>query len=251
MSFYAIIETVGKAIDGIGVLVIAGGALVAARMRLARLRTTDGDPYRLFRQQLGRSILLGLELLVAADIIRTVAVTPNAQSVAVLGGIVLIRTFLSFSLQVEVSGAWPWQKRPRCRPRKRRSTHGRNELADTLFADVPNSKCPSMIPTLTSGGGSDERESSVMPTEMASMTCGGYRRLPTVRRAIKKGPQNRRAPGSCDDAGGGPADQSGHCTSADRRLAIHHQRGAGCGTATVRESWCRGGGSAWWRPRRG
>ena len=64
----------------------------------------------LFREQLGRSILLGLEFLVAADIIRTVAVTPDARSVAVLGGIVLIRTFLSFSLQLEVTGYWPWQK---------------------------------------------------------------------------------------------------------------------------------------------
>jgi uncharacterized membrane protein len=63
-----------------------------------------------FRQQLGRSILLGLEFLVAADIIRTVAVTPDARSVAVLGGIVLIRTFLSFSLELEVTGYWPWQK---------------------------------------------------------------------------------------------------------------------------------------------
>ena len=64
----------------------------------------------MFREQLGRTILLGLEFLVAADIIRTVAVTPDARSVAVLGGIVLIRTFLSFSLQLEVTGYWPWQK---------------------------------------------------------------------------------------------------------------------------------------------
>ena len=59
----------------------------------------------------GGGILLGLEFLVAADIIRTVAVTPSGESVAVLGGIVLIRTFLSFSLQLEMTGAWPWQQR--------------------------------------------------------------------------------------------------------------------------------------------
>ena len=53
---------------------------------------------------------MGLELLVAADIIRTVAVTPDARSVAVLAGIVLIRTFLSFSLELEITGYWPWQK---------------------------------------------------------------------------------------------------------------------------------------------
>ncbi len=58
---------------------------------------------------MGRSILLGLEFFVAADIIRTVAVTPDARSVAVLGGIVLIRTFLSFSLELEMTGYWPWQ----------------------------------------------------------------------------------------------------------------------------------------------
>lgn len=69
------------------------------------------EVYRPFRQQLGRSILLGLELLVAADIIRTVAVRPDLRSVAVLGGIVLIRTFLSFSLELEVTGYWPWQSR--------------------------------------------------------------------------------------------------------------------------------------------
>ena len=60
---------------------------------------------------LGRSILLGLEFLVAADIIHTVAVDPTLQSLSVLAGIVLIRTFLSFSLEVEIEGRWPWQKR--------------------------------------------------------------------------------------------------------------------------------------------
>lgn len=109
MSFIEVIETVGKAIDGVGVAVIAVGALLSAAWALAQLRAGSGDVYRIFRERLGRSILLGLEFLVAADIIRTVAVTPNATSVAVLAGIVLIRTFLSFSLQLEVTGYWPWQ----------------------------------------------------------------------------------------------------------------------------------------------
>ena len=108
MSFFEVIETVGKTIDGVGVAVIALGALISAAGVIPRLKT--GSAYRVFREQLGRSILLGLEFLVAADIIRTVAVTPDARSVAVLGGIVLIRTFLSFSLQLEVTGYWPWQK---------------------------------------------------------------------------------------------------------------------------------------------
>ena len=110
MSFYEVIETVGKAIDAVGVAVIAVGALITAAGAIPRLRNKTGDVYRVFRQQLGRSILLGLEFLVAADIIRTVAVTPDARSVAVLAGIVLIRTFLSFSLELEVTGYWPWQK---------------------------------------------------------------------------------------------------------------------------------------------
>lgn len=111
MTLVEIIEGAGTAIDAIGVAVIAGGALLAAFMTVGRARRPDGDAYNFFRQRLGRAILLGLEFLVAADIIRTVAVTPDAQSVAVLGGIVLIRTFLSFSLQLEVTGAWPWQQR--------------------------------------------------------------------------------------------------------------------------------------------
>jgi uncharacterized membrane protein len=109
VSFYEVIETVGKTIDAVGVAVIAVGALISAAGVISRLRTKTGDVYRVFRQQLGRSIL-GLEFLVAADIIRTVAVTPDARSVAVLAGIVLIRTFLSFSLELEVTGYWPWQK---------------------------------------------------------------------------------------------------------------------------------------------
>jgi len=64
--------------------------------------------YREYRQQLGRAILLGLEFLVAGDIINTVAVDPSFRSVGVLAGIVAIRTFLSFSLEVEIEGRWPW-----------------------------------------------------------------------------------------------------------------------------------------------
>ena len=113
MNFYEGIETVGKVIDGIGVAVIALGAICAGVVTVRKMLGRTGDAYRFFREQLGRSILLGLEFLVAADIIRTVALTPTWQSVVVLGGIVLIRTFLSFSLEVEISGRWPWQQRPK------------------------------------------------------------------------------------------------------------------------------------------
>jgi uncharacterized membrane protein len=111
VSLVEIIEGIGTAIDAIGVAVIAGGAVLAVFLTIGRVRHADGDAYEFFRRRLGRAILLGLEFLVAADIIRTVAVTPSGESVAVLGGIVLIRTFLSFSLQLEVTGAWPWQQR--------------------------------------------------------------------------------------------------------------------------------------------
>ena len=108
-TFKEVIEGVGLVVDAAGVLVIVLGLLIAAaRFIFARDRTPD--PYRQLRQDLGRGILLGLELLVAADIIRTVAVDPTLENVAVLGLIVLIRTFLSMALQVELEGRWPWQQ---------------------------------------------------------------------------------------------------------------------------------------------
>lgn len=113
MGFIESVELVGKVIDGVGVAIIAIGAVVAGGIAIGRLFRKSTDTYRIFREQLGRTILLGLEFLVAADIIRTVAVTPNAQSVAVLAGIVAIRTFLSFSLELEITGRWPWQKKAR------------------------------------------------------------------------------------------------------------------------------------------
>ena len=109
MSFTDAIETVGKAVDAVGVATIVVGVLVATAMSLRDSKDTPAaDRYRTFRQRLGRAILLGLELLVAADIIRTVAVTPTFTSAGVLGVIVVIRTFLSFSLEVELDGRLPW-----------------------------------------------------------------------------------------------------------------------------------------------
>ena len=110
MSFYEVIETVGKVIDGVGVAIIAIGALIATAATIRRMVGKTGDAYRFFRQRLGRSILLGLELLVAADIVRTVAVAPTFEGVGVLALIVLVRTFLSFTLELETTGRWPWQK---------------------------------------------------------------------------------------------------------------------------------------------
>ena len=97
-------------IEVAGVAIIVAGALVATAAFLRRGPAAGwAQAYRRYRADLGRGILLGLELLVAADIIGTVAVTPTLQSLAVLGLIVLIRTFLSFSLEVEIEGRFPWR----------------------------------------------------------------------------------------------------------------------------------------------
>lgn len=112
MEFGQIITRAGEVIDVIGVLAIVIGVLYAIADAAIRLIRKSGPVYERFRRVLGRGILIGLELLVAADIIRTVAVTPTLESVGVLGLIVLIRTFLSWSLAVEITGRWPWQ-RPR------------------------------------------------------------------------------------------------------------------------------------------
>ena len=109
-----IIELITIAVELVGIVVIIGGAIVSAALfARAAFRDPPGEAYRQLRSNLGRSILLGLELLVAADIINTVAIAPTLESLAVLAGIVAIRTFLSFSLEVEIEGRWPWQKRAR------------------------------------------------------------------------------------------------------------------------------------------
>ena len=112
MNFQESVELVGEAIDAVGVAAIVIGTVAATVMAGWRMARREPDVYRQFRRFLGRSILLGLELLVAADIIKTVAVTPTLVDVAVLAAIVAIRTFLSWSLELEISGRWPWQKEP-------------------------------------------------------------------------------------------------------------------------------------------
>jgi len=109
MDFRELIETAGRFIDGAGVAAMVIGAVLAAMFAVPKLLGRQPGVYEGFRRFLGRSILLGLELLVAADIIRTVAVSPTLESVAALAVIVLIRTFLSWSLELEITGRWPWQ----------------------------------------------------------------------------------------------------------------------------------------------
>jgi uncharacterized membrane protein len=110
MVFNDMIEKIGMTIDAAGVVVIVTGTAIAFVITAVRLSRRESNVYRRFRQQLGQAILLGLELLVAGDIIRTVAASPSLTSVAILAAIVVIRTFLSFSLEVETTGRWPWQK---------------------------------------------------------------------------------------------------------------------------------------------
>jgi uncharacterized membrane protein len=109
MEFKDVVEVVGKTVDGVGVAVIVLGVL-AATAGFAREGAGKQDAYVHYRQGIGKAILLGLEFLVAADIIRTVAVSPSFQSAGVLALIVVIRTFLSLSLQVELEGKLPWRQ---------------------------------------------------------------------------------------------------------------------------------------------
>jgi uncharacterized membrane protein len=113
MDIRQAIEVVGLAVDAAGVAVIVIAIVIAGAAFLGGLNRDHGfdRSYRQLRQSIGRGILLGLELLVAGDIIRTVAIAPTFTSVGVLALIVAIRTFLSFSLEVELTGRWPWQSR--------------------------------------------------------------------------------------------------------------------------------------------
>ena len=112
MDFNGLMEDIGRAIDAMGVAIIVLGALLAGAIFIKRTlgRPPGVDNYQELRQSLGRSILLGLEFLVAGDIIRTVATTPTFRGVGILAIIVAIRTFLSFSLELELTGQWPWDR---------------------------------------------------------------------------------------------------------------------------------------------
>lgn len=113
MEVSSFITLVGELVDFAGVLMIIVGILIATWHFIRTVlgpAASRSNAYREYRRGLGQALLLGLELLVAADIIRTVAVTPTLQSVAVLAVIVLIRTFLSWSLEVEVNGRFPWKE---------------------------------------------------------------------------------------------------------------------------------------------
>lgn len=118
-------QWVSLAFDAVGVLVIAGGAIAAAARLTVAVLVTQVINSRRFQQDFGGAIVLGLEFLVAGDIIRTVVVAPTLENVAVLAIIVLIRTVLSMALQVEIEGRWPWQRQGRSNDFQAQS-HSRN-----------------------------------------------------------------------------------------------------------------------------
>ena len=105
-------DNVAQVVEAIGAAVLLVGLLVSIGIASRSLRRSrDGRlAYRVLRESFGGVILLGLEVLVAADLIRTVAVSPTLENVAILGLIVLIRTFLSFSLEIEIEGVAPWRR---------------------------------------------------------------------------------------------------------------------------------------------
>jgi uncharacterized membrane protein len=117
-SLHLGIKWVALGLELAGVAVIVCGAVATTGLYVARLikGLAGEDSYHRFHSNLGKAILLGLEFLVAADIVRTVAAGPTLQDLGVLGVLVLIRTFLSFALQVEISGRWPWRRSDEPRP---------------------------------------------------------------------------------------------------------------------------------------
>jgi uncharacterized membrane protein len=112
MDSHAIFETVGIAFEFVGVAALAVGFVVSLVLALSVwIRTGNGTTaFRTLREAFGGTILLGLELLVAADLVKTVTSSPTLTDAFVLGIIVLIRTILSFSLQVEIDGVAPWRR---------------------------------------------------------------------------------------------------------------------------------------------
>jgi uncharacterized membrane protein len=112
MTFVEVMDTAAQAFELLGAAVLVTGLILSIALAgQVWLRTRSGRAaYQTLRETFGGALLLGIEVLVAADLIRTVAVDPTLQNVAILGLIVLIRTFLSFSLEVEIEGVAPWRR---------------------------------------------------------------------------------------------------------------------------------------------
>lgn len=109
MTYETFMSDVVRVVEAVGAAIMILGAVGALAISAVRWRVTD-DPYAALRRRLGHVVLLGLEVLIIGDIVRTVTVEPTLESVAVLAAIVLIRIVLSFSIEVEIDGVWPWRR---------------------------------------------------------------------------------------------------------------------------------------------
>lgn len=125
------VELSSKGIQALAVVVIAVSIVFGSWRFLRQMRARVGDPYRAYKELLGRSLLLSLEFLVAADVIRTVLLDLTAKGMEILGALVVIRTFLSLSLVVELEGRWPWHA---SQPSARVATSGQNESGKRVYA---------------------------------------------------------------------------------------------------------------------
>lgn len=110
MSYEETVGDIAKAVEAVGVAILVVGGIGAFAVAARQVFSHTAGAYTALRGNLGRVILLGLEVLIIGDIIRTIVVDPSLESVGVLGLIVLIRIVLSFSLEVEIDGAWPWNR---------------------------------------------------------------------------------------------------------------------------------------------
>ncbi|AMN68844.1 DUF1622 domain-containing protein [Psychrobacter sp. P11G5] len=130
------IDVIAKIVEVIGVLIMFFGLFFAFYRGIRLTGGFNHDTYVEIRQTVGKSILLGLEVLIAADIMATVVTEPTLRSVLVLGFIVLIRTFLSLSLQVELEGRFPWQKEKSPQGSQRVNQKLHNETFDNSNPDL-------------------------------------------------------------------------------------------------------------------
>jgi len=110
MSYEETVSDVAKVVEAVGVTILVVGGIGAFAVAARQVFDRTAGTYTALRGNLGRVILLGLEVLIIGDIIRTIVVDPSLESVGVLGLIVVIRIVLSFSLEVEIEGAWPWNR---------------------------------------------------------------------------------------------------------------------------------------------
>jgi uncharacterized membrane protein len=117
-----VIPLVGSGIEIFGVLIIVTGIAWSTYLHLRR--PMPGEDVEVYKIRIGRSLLLGLEVLVAADIVKTIAHELTFISLGLLAGLVLVRTFLSWTLVLEIDGRWPWQREPS--PMSSRARPGRN-----------------------------------------------------------------------------------------------------------------------------